>query len=153
MSAAKTDTTPQPAERIRALGARATPARVAVMRLLDAADRALSHHDIEAALQGHGFDRVTLYRVLDWMVESGLAHRVTDAQRVFRFSVAAIDAPAHDRHAHFRCEDCGKVFCLDDVPVTRPALPAGFSSSAVALSITGHCGHCHREVPAERQDK
>ncbi|MEC5384990.1 transcriptional repressor [Uliginosibacterium sp. H3] len=131
-----------PADRIRALGARATPARVAVMRLLDAAERALTHHDIELALEGSGFDRVTLYRVLDWMVESGIAHRVTDAQRVFRFSKAATDAPAHDRHAHFRCEDCGKVFCLDDVPVTRPALPKGFSSSAVELSITGHCGHC-----------
>lgn len=127
---------------IRSLGARATPARVAVMRLLDTADRALSHHDIELELEASGFDRVTLYRVLDWMVESGLAHRVTDAQRVFRFSRAAANAPAHESHAHFRCEDCGKVFCLDDVPVTRPTLPKGFSSSAVELSITGHCGHC-----------
>lgn len=144
-----TETLP-PADRIRALGARATPARVAVMRLLDTAERALSHHDIEQMLAS-GFDRVTLYRVLDWMVESGLAHRVTDAQRVFRFSLAAPDAPAHDRHAHFRCEDCGKVFCLDDVPVTRPALPKGFSSKAVELSITGHCEHCgkHGDMPSK----
>jgi Fur family ferric uptake transcriptional regulator len=141
MTAATTQS-PEPAQRIRALGARATPARVAVMCLLETAERALSHHDIELALHASGFDRVTLYRVLDWMVESGLAHRVTDAQRVFRFSLAAPDAPAHDRHAHFRCEDCGKVFCLDDVPVTRPVLPKGFSSSVVELSITGHCGHC-----------
>ena len=137
-----TKATPDPAGRIRALGARATPARVAVINLLESAERALSHHDIEIALEASGFDRVTLYRVLDWMVESGLAHRVTDAQRVFRFSMAAADAPEHDRHAHFRCEDCGKVFCLDEVPVTKPALPKGFSSSAVELSITGHCEHC-----------
>ena len=141
-----TAATNTPADRIRSLGARATPARIAVMRLLETAARALSHHDIEQALEASGFDRVTLYRVLDWMVESGLAHRVTDAQRVFRFSLAAPNAPAHDLHAHFRCEDCGKVFCLDDVPVTRPALPKGFSSSAVELSITGHCGHCGKQA-------
>ena len=136
------------ADRIRSLGARATPARLAVLRLLEDAQRALSHHDVEEALAGSGVDRVTLYRVLDWMVESGLAHRVTDAQRVFRFSLAAPDAPAHDHHAHFRCEGCSKVFCLDDVPVETPSLPKGFSSHAVELCITGQCAHCEKESTA-----
>jgi Fur family transcriptional regulator, ferric uptake regulator len=130
------------AERIRALGARATPARLAVLRLLESAERALSHHDIETALSGTGFDRVTLYRVLDWMVESGLAHRLTDAQRVFRFSLAASNAPAHNSHAHFRCEACGKVFCLDQVLVQAPALPQGFSGKSVELCVTGQCARC-----------
>ncbi len=131
-----------PAKRIRALGARVTPARLAVLRLLENAERALSHHDVEAALTDSDIDRVTLYRVLDWLVESGLAHRVTDAQRIFRFSLAAADAPAHDHHAHFRCEDCGKVFCLGDVQVTPPALPQGFSGKSVELSVTGQCAQC-----------
>lgn len=132
----------QRADRIRALGARATPARLAVLALLEGADRGLSHHDVEAGLAGQGFDRVTLYRVLDWLVECGLAHRLTDAQRVFRFSLAAPDAPAHDTHAHFRCESCGKVFCLDDVEVKAPRLPPGFSGNSVELCISGHCARC-----------
>jgi Fur family ferric uptake transcriptional regulator len=131
-----------PVKRIRALGARVTPARLAVLCLLEGAERALSHHDVGAALAGSDIDRVTLYRVLDWLVESGLAHRVTDAQRVFRYSLAAPGAPAHDHHAHFRCEDCGKVFCLDDVQIAQPALPKGFSAKLVALSVTGQCAHC-----------
>jgi len=112
------------------------------MRLLEGAERALSHHDVETALAGTGIDRVTLYRVLDWMVESGLAHRVTDAQRVFRFSIAEASAPAHDAHAHFRCADCGKVFCLQDVAVAPPTLPKGFSGKSVELCVTGRCAHC-----------
>jgi Fur family transcriptional regulator, ferric uptake regulator len=131
--------------RIRATGARATPARVAVLRLLEGAERALSHHDIETALADAGFDRVTLYRVLDWLVESGLALRTTDAQRVFRFSAAAAGAPEHTGHAHFRCDGCGKMFCLEDVQISNPALPRGFSGRSVEFCVTGHCARCEED--------
>jgi Fur family ferric uptake transcriptional regulator len=127
--------------RIHALNARVTPARVAVLSLLEHAERALSHREIEEALST-GFDRVTLYRVLDWLVESGLGHRVTDTDRVFRFSLASPGNAAHTKHAHFRCEACGKVFCLDDVPIPSAALPAGFSGKAVEYCITGQCARC-----------
>jgi Fur family ferric uptake transcriptional regulator len=128
-------------DRIHALGARVTPARVAVLRLLGTAQQALSHREVEDALQA-GFDRVTLYRVLDWLVESGLAHRVADSERVFRFSLAAESEQPHQSHAHFRCEACGKVFCLEDIPMPRPNLPSGFSGKTVDYCITGQCARC-----------
>lgn len=137
------------AERIHALGARATPARIAVLRLLGGAERALSHRDVELALQAR-FDRVTLYRVLDWLVEGGLAHRVTDADRVFRFSLANDGSISHEGHAHFHCESCGKVFCLDTVPVPAVALPSGFSQSAATYNITGHCARCESSETKEK---
>ncbi|MFT4174876.1 MAG: transcriptional repressor [Rhodocyclaceae bacterium] len=139
--APSTSTAAALADRIRALGARATPARVAVMRLLESGEHALSHHDIESALADAGFDRVTLYRVLDWLVENGLAHRVADAQRVFRFS-AAREAAIHTAHAHFRCEGCGRVFCLEDVAITAPRLPEGFVSRAIDFNVSGQCAGC-----------
>jgi Fur family ferric uptake transcriptional regulator len=134
-------------DRIHATGARATPARIAVLALLEGAERALSHREIEEALAA-GFDRVTLYRVLDWLVESGLAHRITDPDRVFRFSLAAPGNAAHAEHAHFRCEACGKVFCLADIPVPAPTLPKGFASRAVEYCITGQCARCDEKDPA-----
>ncbi|GAB2892103.1 transcriptional repressor [Uliginosibacterium flavum] len=140
MPAAQTNTSPQ-IERIHALGARATPARIAVLRLLESAEQALSHREIEEAL-ATGFDRVTLYRVLDWLVETGLGHRVTDTDRVFRFSLTSPANAAHKEHAHFRCEGCGKVFCLADIPVPAPTLPAGFSGKTVEYCITGQCARC-----------
>ena len=60
------------AEHIRRLGARATPARIRVLQLLRAAPTALTHGEIELALGASVIDRVTLYRVLDWLVASGL---------------------------------------------------------------------------------
>lgn len=127
--------------RIHALGARATPARLAVLGLLEQAERALSHRDIEEAL-ATGLDRVTLYRVLDWLVDTGLALRTTDSERVFRFSLAQAAPSAHAEHAHFRCDACGKMFCLDDIPVPSATLPAGFSGKAVEYCITGQCARC-----------
>ena len=129
----------------RSLGARATPARVAVLALLESAERALSHHDVEAVLADSGYNRVTLYRVLDWMERTGLAHRTVDALRVFRYSIAATNASLHKTHAHFRCDDCGKVYCLEDIPVASPALPAGFSGKTVELCVSGHCARCENQ--------
>ena len=130
------------AEHIRRTGARATPARIRVLRLLRAAPAALTHHEIEHALGAPPIDRVTLYRVLDWLAASGLVHKNTDASRVFRFSAAA--AGEHQTHIHFRCEACGGVFCLDAAPPSAPILPSGFSLSRIDLDLRGRCADCGR---------
>lgn len=128
------------AEQIRRCGARATPARIRVLQLLRATPGALSHHEIEQALGESTLDRVTLYRVLDWLVENGLAHKSADAQRVFRFSVAA--ESEHAKHVHFRCDSCGKVFCLDQAPPSPPTMPDGFSLSRADFDLRGCCANC-----------
>lgn len=128
------------AAQIRASGARATPARIRVLQLLRAAPAALTHHDIEQALGDAMLDRVTLYRVLDWLVESGLAHKNADASRVFRFSLAA--PGEHTAHAHFRCDACGRVYCLDDAPPPPPALPQGFQLARMDVDLRGRCATC-----------
>lgn len=125
---------------IRQAGARATPARIRVLLLLRAAAAAMTHHDLEAALGALTLDRVTLYRVLDWLVEAGLAHKSTDARGVFRFSAAA--AGEHTAHAHFSCEACGRVFCLDAAPPVPPALPRGFALSRMEIDLRGRCADC-----------
>ena len=128
------------AEQIRRIGARATPARIRVLQLLRSTPGALSHNQIEQALGESAVDRVTLYRVLDWLVESGLAHKNADANRVFRFSVAA--ESEHAAHVHFRCDSCGKVFCLDQAPPSPPAMPDGFSLLRADFDLHGCCANC-----------
>ncbi len=128
------------AELIRAAGARATPARIRVLRLLRTAPTALTHAQIESALGVPVLDRVTLYRVLDWLVDSGLAHKNADASRVYRFSAAV--AGEHTAHVHFRCEVCGGVFCLDAAPPAAPVLPAGFRLSRMDFDLRGLCAQC-----------
>lgn len=135
------------AERLRAAGIKATSARVRVFDTLAVAERPLCHAELEARLATDGeaaLDRVTLYRVLDSLVACGLAARSLDARGVFRFSTAAA-RQRHIGHAHFRCTDCGAVFCLDAAPPPPPKLPRGFLLAEIELDVRGICVNCARQ--------
>ncbi len=125
---------------LRATGERVTPTRLRVYAALLGSARALSHHELESALGTLApVDRVTLYRVLDWLVEQGLAHRVAGTDRVWRFSVAR---ESHASHAHFQCSRCGKVISLGETLARRVPLPRGFRPEAVELTVKGRCAEC-----------
>lgn len=125
-------------ERLRGTGERVTPSRVRVLAALQQSDSTLSHHELETRLAP--IDRVTLYRVLDWLVEHGIAHRVSGNDRVWRFGIAG---PAHDGHAHFQCSACGKVLCLSASPTRSVPVPRGYRPEAVELTVKGLCAQCN----------
>ncbi len=131
---------------IRQTQARLTQPRVAVLACLLSLDHAASHFDVAQALaKHHPIDRVTVYRVLEWLVDVGIAHRIAGDDRVWRFMIndqSATVAP-HQQHAHFSCTTCGQTFCLDDVPnKLNFKLPTGFKSQEVDLKFRGRCLHC-----------
>jgi Fur family ferric uptake transcriptional regulator len=105
----------------------------------------LSHAQIETRLGDMALDRVTVYRVLDWLVDSGLAHKNVDAGRVFRFSAASVGE--HAAHVHFRCELCGGVYCLDASLPVAPELPPGFSLTRMDFDLRGTCVRCSVKTP------
>lgn len=127
---------------IRATGARVTQPRVEVLAALLVTGRALTHHEVERRLnRATAIDRVTIYRVLDWLTEQGLAHKIAGDDRVWRYNVAG---HVHAReHAHFKCNRCGTVICLEHAgrrPTVR--LPAGFRSQEIELTVRGLCAGC-----------
>jgi len=74
---------------IRATGDRLTQPRVAVLATLLATDHAISHLDVtDAIARHHPVDRVTVYRVLEWLVTIGIAHRIAGDDRVWRFMLS-----------------------------------------------------------------
>lgn len=127
---------------IAAHGGRVTRTRVAVLDVLLASQQPLSHDEIGEALRKEGVphDRVTLYRNLEWLVEQGIAHRMAGADRVWRFSV--VTTSEHE-HAHFHCDRCGQLFCLDALtPAFAIALPNGYSMNRAELIVHGACPGC-----------
>lgn len=122
---------------------RVTPARLRVLEILLAAPHAMSHAEIEAGLDPAVCpDRVTLYRVLDWLVSKGLAHKVAGDDRAWRFNAAE---QAGHSHAHFRCTRCGQVFCLSELqPAFAFNLPPGYQFQHAELTILGLCPGCSR---------
>ena len=104
----------------------------------DARDRRAALLDAIAA----SLDRVTLYRVLDWLVASGLAVKRADERRVWRFTLAG--GGQHHSHIHFRCDGCGRVYCLDAPAPVPPVMPQGFTLAHLELDLSGRCADCNR---------
>jgi Fur family ferric uptake transcriptional regulator len=130
------------ADLIRAAGIKVTPGRVRVLEILRAAPQPLCHGELEAASNGQAaIDRVTLYRILDSLVACGLALKAVDTRGVFRFSASGAQRQ-HGGHVHFRCTDCGGVFCLQAEPPPAPSLPSGFRLSEVEFDVRGTCADC-----------
>ncbi len=128
-------------KQLDACGGRVTPARLTILALLLQTSTALSHQDIQDLLlrRGEAFDKVTLYRVLDWLVAQKLAHKLAGEDRIWRFN--AVTNEQHI-HPHFQCNSCGKLSCLDAVQLTLSPLPAGFTLQAIDTTLRGVCPGC-----------
>lgn len=132
------------AAQLRAVAVKVTRPRLRVLAALGQATAPLTHGELEAHLaagDAGGLDRVTLYRVLDSLVDCGLAQRTLDARGVYRFLLSSVRA-AHAAHAHFHCQQCGGVTCLEQMAAPAVALPTGFMARQVELEVHGLCASC-----------
>jgi len=149
----------QARDRVRATGARVTGARVRVLAALLEAGGALTHTDVQRRLESGPahelLDRVTLYRVLEWLVEVGLAHRVSGPDRVWRFSAQGAPHDSHGRHGHFKCRRCERMFCMKASGglgrTVRAMLPEGFSGDEIELTVLGLCADCAPLAPTAEE--
>ena len=121
---------------------RNTVAKAAIKDLLSNTDQALSQGDLQGEL-GDLCNRVTIYRILDRLVDEGFAHRVMDVSGVARYAACSHDCGAkhqHD-HVHFSCEICGQVTCLEEV---KPefTLPKSYQVKEIQFTLKGVCGDC-----------
>ncbi len=122
---------------------RATPARIIVLSLLLDANSALTHQELEKSAKDKGasFDRVTLYRALDWLVDQGMAHKVLGVDRSWRYN-ALVEADVK-QHAHFHCTDCSQIYCLQELQPSRLySLPSEYKVDEVELNLQGTCPDC-----------
>jgi Fur family ferric uptake transcriptional regulator len=127
-----------PTQDVNPVALRLTPARQTVVDILEATEQALTHHEIEqrAHAKGVQFDRVTLYRALEWLVSRHLANKVAAEDRIWRFSAARANAAAL---AYFHCTTCGGVYCLTPPAGDIVAVPAGFQPVRTEIMLRGVC--------------
>ena len=132
----------QAEEMIRHTGDRITSGRIRVLSILLAEKQAITHHEIEDRISDdQPLDRVTLYRILEWLSKKGLAHKVISGDRKWRFRTN-IYTGSH-QHAHFKCSHCTTVICLNDVKAEYSwPLPPGYQSQGVELTVKGVCAEC-----------
>jgi Fe2+ or Zn2+ uptake regulation protein len=94
-------------------GLKATPARLAVMALLQRHQKPISVQTVMAKLKRVDPDQVTVYRILSSLVQAELVREVYVEKGISSYEIA--DRP---HHHHLICEKCGFVedvtACCDD---------------------------------------
>ncbi|MGH1360402.1 MAG: Fur family transcriptional regulator [Burkholderiaceae bacterium] len=132
-------------QRLRQHGHRVTRPRQLILATLLAADCASSQDELSRTLEKSNYevDRVTVYRVLEWLVEHKLAHRVSSDSRAWQFN--ALNDEEHE-HGHFACRECERIFCLADREINvAPKMPAGFRADESELLVRGRCPDCGKQ--------
>ncbi len=127
---------------IRLSGGRMTSGRVNVLAVLLSEQQAITHREIAQRLPGKTqLDRVTLYRVLEWLYNNHLIHKVISDDRVWRFH--SNHRLYLHQHAHFKCTSCAQVICLDNLPAEHDwSLPSGYQFQEIELTVKGLCSKC-----------
>ncbi|MFJ9536917.1 Fur family transcriptional regulator [Streptomyces sp. NPDC101225] len=127
---------------LRHHGLRCTPSRLSALKLLSVSGSHLSSAEVSAELKRLGLpiDQTTVYRTLETLTETGLAHAI-HGPGPKRYGVSS------EPHHHTVCETCGQV---GELPVeqlreavARIAELAGLHADASAsLLIYGRCTRC-----------
>jgi len=120
---------------------RNTIARTEILKLLSESKTALSHAEIETLLEGL-CNRVTIYRVLDRLVEDNLVHKIINMDGHLKFAVCHNCTTRHQHnHVHFSCVECGSVTCLEEVkPVFK--MPRKYKVQEMNFTLSGLCPNC-----------
>lgn len=137
-------------QQIRDAGLRATAPRIAVLRLLSASQRPLSHTEVVDEVGSDDWDQATVYRNLVKLVEADLARVASNMGGVARYEARGDDDSPH-LHPHFSCRSCGSVSCLPEAKLVAPVDRRwNRSLEGSELQLVGDCPDC---IAAPRDKK
>ena len=115
-----------------------TASRIEILDIFLSHEIGMSEKEIDEKIDGK-YDRATIYRTLKVFRDKGIIHPVVTENEMTRYVLKK----EPEDHIHFKCESCGNVFCLTQVPVTNINLPDGFVKKEVSFLITGMCPQCN----------
>jgi Fur family ferric uptake transcriptional regulator len=128
-----------------------TPLREAVLKTVGAESRPVTAAEIMAIVMSQmSINKVTVYRILDLLVDKGLIRRLWAGDRAFRYGMG--NCHNHPDHAHFICMQCGAMECME-----AGAVPGVMATSKIKgrhlvkrvdVRFEGICGACEQ---AERR--
>jgi len=117
-----------------------TKLRMALLSCLMNAKHAQSYIDLKEKI-GKEVDKSTLYRNLSAFEEAGIIHRINDHSGISKYAFGKVN-DHEGSHAHFVCEKCETVFCVEETSILNINLPEGFKGKSVQTIITGICSDC-----------
>lgn len=124
---------------------KSTENRIRVLEVVGNNSFPLSAKDIYSTLERNiSINRVTVYRILDLLVDHGLLERISTGGRAFYYGLAPNDH--HKSHPHFYCKSCGQMNCLspESLSVDMKDFIRTFPGhiDKVEVRIDGICKNC-----------
>jgi Fur family ferric uptake transcriptional regulator len=124
-----------------------TPKRLQVLEVIGSNNSPLSAQQIfETLSRTANINRVTVYRILDILVDKGLVDRISGGGRSFVYGLAPNDN--HPAHPHFYCRYCGSLECLnpESLNVDMQSMQRTFPGiiENVEVRVDGVCKNCLR---------
>ena len=123
----------------------ATDNRLRVLEVIGNNSYPLSAADIFKTLdRTYRINRVTVYRILDLLVEHELVDRISTGGRAFYYGMAP--NAHHHPHPHFYCKRCGQMDCLSpevlkiDPNLLQKTFPGRIDK--VEVRVDGICKNC-----------
>jgi Fur family ferric uptake transcriptional regulator len=119
-----------------------TKGRVAILKVLIKAGKPLSQDQIARRSGKEQFDKVTIYRTLESLLQIGLVHKVFMDKRAQHFELAH-NCTERQCHPHFTCTNCGDTHCLTEVSLPIAKSPhRGFVIHRQQVRLEGLCPKC-----------
>ncbi len=124
---------------------RATPARIAVMKLLETTNTPVDVSMIIEYLEEKNIktDPATAFRIVNMFMEKGLVKQISFNEGKFRYELSS-----KADHHHLICENCGQIQDISDCAI--PELEGdikkkkGFLVKRHSLEFFGLCKNCQR---------
>ena len=122
-----------------------TPNRLRVLEVIGSNPSPMGAPEIFKTLRRTAdINRVTVYRILDLLAETGLAMRLSGFGRGLVYGLAPNEN--HPPHPHFHCRSCGALQCLQPgiLPLDVREIQRTFPGEITGLDIrfSGICGNC-----------
>jgi Fur family zinc uptake transcriptional regulator len=130
-------------------GIQMTPLRRRVLEELARAEKPLGAYDLVERLgREKRIAPISVYRVLDFLIEAGLIHRIATRNTYLPCNHTH---EAHTATVFLVCTTCGSVdeVTSDDIArgVTGTAEAAGFKPGSRAVEVEGECSECQAALP------
>ena len=127
-----------------------TDNRLRVLEVVGNNSFPLSAGDIFKTLErSASINRVTVYRILDLLVDRGVVDRISSGGRAAYYGLAPNDF--HQPHPHFYCKNCGRMDCLSPESLNVETEPLWKTYPGridkVEVRVDGVCKNCLRQEP------
>lgn len=132
-------------ELIESAGLEATANRLRVLEVLGNNKFPLTAADVFHTVERtHPINRVTVYRILDLLLEKNIVERLNTGGRAAHFGMAPNEH--HAPHPHFYCTTCGQMDCLspESMQIDMANLQKTFPGviGRIEIRVDGICKNC-----------